>query len=247
MEYRVLNLGDRAITFEFGSVISKQVSHHVLGVHAQLKEKIAQNMVEGIIETVPTFRSLTVHFDPLILFPEEVEAIVTPYIKEGNVVSLESAHWSFPVCYEGEYAPDLEDVAAETGLAIDEIVALHQKEKFDVFMLGFLPGFAFMGLLHERLQLPRRKEPRTVVPRGSVAIADQLTAIYPTVSPGGWNLIGRTPIELFDIKRDEAALLKAGDRVGFHAVDECEYEKIEAAVKAGEYSCRNECLIKEVA
>lgn len=247
MEYRVLNLGDRAITFEFGSVISKQVSHHVLGVHAQLKEQIAQNQVVGIIESVPTFRSLTVHFDPKILFPKEVEAIVAPYIKEGNSLKVEASHWSFPVCYSGDYAPDMEDVAAKTGLSADEIISLHQKEKFDVFMLGFLPGFAFMGLLDDRLHLPRRKEPRTAVPRGSVAIADQLTAIYPTVSPGGWNLIGRTPIELFDINRKEAALLKAGDQVGFYAVNETEYEKIEAAVQAGEYSYSNECLVKEVA
>lgn len=247
MEYRVLNLGDRAITFEFGSVISKQVSHHVLGVHAQLKEMIAQGLVTGIRESVPTFRSLTVHYDSKILFPEEVEALIAPYIKEGKTNLADAAHWSFPVCYSGDYAPDIDDVTQRTGLSVEEVIALHQKEVFDVFMLGFLPGFAFMGLLDEKLQLPRRKEPRTAVPVGSVAIADQLTAIYPTASPGGWNLIGRTPIQLFDINREEAALLKAGDKVGFYAVSENEYEKIEAAVKAGDYSYKNECLNKEVA
>ncbi|MDV7339170.1 5-oxoprolinase subunit PxpB [Terasakiella sp. A23] len=247
MEYRVLNLGDRAITFEFGSVISRRVSHHVLGVHAQLKESIAQGLITGIIETVPTFRSLTVHYDPLELLADEVEALVAPYIKAGGSVNCDSTHWSFPVCYEGDYAPDIADVAEKTGLTIKEVVDIHQREVFDVFMLGFLPGFAFLGLLDERLQLPRRSEPRTAVPRGSVAIADQLTAIYPTVSPGGWNLIGSTPIELFDIRQKDAALLKAGDRVGFHAVSEAEYKKIEAAVAAGGYSYRAECQIKEVA
>ncbi|NVJ93830.1 MAG: 5-oxoprolinase subunit PxpB [Methylocystaceae bacterium] len=247
MEYRVLILGDRAITFEFGAVISKRISHHVLGVHAQLKESIAQGHVNGIIESVPTFRSLTVHYNPLVLLPDEVEALVAPYIKEGDAVSGLCTQWSFPVCYSGEFAPDIEDVAQRTGLSIEDVIKIHQTDVYDAFMLGFLPGFAFLGLVDERLHLPRRAEPRTAVPRGSVAIADQLTAIYPTVSPGGWNLIGTTPIELFDIAQKDAALLKAGDRVCFRAVSESEYRKIQTAIAAGDYSYQNECQVKEVA
>ncbi len=247
MEYRVLNLGDRAITFEFGSSISRRVSHHVLGVHAQLKEKIAQDDTLGIIESVPTFRSLTLHFDPIQILPSEIEELVAPYIKEGKAELGQVSHWSFPVCYAREFAPDLEDVAKSTGLSVEEVIKLHMKETYDVFMLGFLPGFAFMGSLDEKLHLPRRTQPRTDIFHHPPAIADQLTAVYPSESPGGWHLIGRMPIDLFDSRRKEAVLLKAGDTVGFHSITQDEYQKISSAIAAGEYECSHECKIKEVA
>ncbi len=247
MEYRVLNIGDRAITFEFGTDISRKVSHHVLGVHAQIKELIAQKMAGGLIESVPTFRSLTVHFDPLKLFPEEVETLISPYIKEGHAETMPSTHWSFPVCYDPEYAPDLDDVARATNLTTQEVIETHLKQFYDVFMLGFLPGFAFMGMLDDKLRLPRRDEPRTAVPQGSVAIADQLTAIYPSVSPGGWHLIGQTPVRLFDATENRSALLKAGDRVGFRRVNRNEFEKIRRTVDTGDYSYQRQCQIQEAA
>jgi len=247
MDYRILNLGDRAITFEFGSVISRRVNHHVLGVHANLKESISNGLVKGILESVPTFRSLTVHFDPTILFPEEVVNLVAPYIEEGNSDLNPTTKWIFPVCYDDQYAPDLKEVAERTGLLKDEVVSIHQKTVYDVFMLGFLPGFAFMGLLDERLRLPRRSQPRTAVPKGSLAIADQLTAVYPSESPGGWHLIGRMPIDLFDARRKEPVLLKAGDQVCFRQVSVHEFEDIQQALAVGEYDYSSICQQKEVA
>lgn len=246
MDYRVLNLGDRAVTFEFGSVISRRVNHHVLGVHANLKESIAHGLVKGIIETVPTFRSLTVHFDPTVLFPDEVVALVSPYIKEGGTELSSSTKWMFPVCYEDEYAPDLKEVAQQTGMSPRDVISIHQDRVYDVFMLGFLPGFAFMGVLDECLQLPRRAQPRTAVPKGSLAIADQLTAVYPSQSPGGWHLIGRMPIDLFDAKRDDPVLLKAGDQVGFYSVTVEEFNDIEHALVGGTYDYQNNCRMKDV-
>ncbi len=244
MEYRVLNLGDRALTFEFGSVISKSVNHHVLGVHAHLKERIAQGVAPGLIESVPTFRSLTIHFDPLLLYPEDVEELVAPYIAAEQADLSAATCWSFPVCYEEEYAPDLEDVARQSGLTTAEVVKRHLAQTYDVFMLGFLPGFAFMGLLDELLRMPRKATPRTAVPQGSVAIADQLTAVYPSVSPGGWNLIGQTPIRFFAAQNDGFALLKPGDKVAFHKVGASEFSKISAAIHCGEYATHEQCQLK---
>lgn len=247
MDYRVLNLGDRAITFEFGSEISRRVNHHVLGVHALIKEEIANNRLSGIIESVPTFRSLTVHYDPLRLFPNEVEQLVAPFITKDTSSAQSRTLWSFPACYEAEYAPDLEDVAKQTGLSVEDVISIHKNATYDVFMLGFLPGFAFMGLLDERLQLPRRPQPRTAVPEGSLAIANELTAVYPSESPGGWHLIGRMPVDLFDAGRSEPVLLSAGDNVTFHRVSAPEYDQIRKAVKAGNYDYKTECQRKEAA
>jgi len=247
MDYRVLNLGDRAITFEFGSAISRRVNHHVLGVHTLIKEEIANNRLNGIIESVPTFRSLTVHYDPLRLFPDEVEKLIAPFITKDTHEAPSKTLWSFPACYDADYAPDLEDVARQTGLSVKEVIAIHENATYDVFMLGFLPGFAFMGLLDERLQLPRRPQPRTAVPEGSLAIANELTAVYPSQSPGGWHLIGRMPVDLFDAGRAEPVLLSAGDSVTFHRVSAPEFDQIRAAVIAGDYDYKTECQLKEAA
>lgn len=216
MDYRVLYLADRAVTFEFGSSISKEISQKVLALHHILKSAD----MKGIVETVPTFRSITVHFDPLILFPNEVEDLVAPFISHLSVTKTKKHLIEIPCCYDRDYAPDLDYVAQKTGLSVEDVIARHQDEIYDVFMLGFLPGFGFLGVLDEALRLPRRTNPRTNVPKGSVAIADLMTAIYPSESPGGWHLIGRTPVEIFD----KTPLLGAGDQIRFIRISEQEFE-----------------------
>ncbi|MDV7338237.1 5-oxoprolinase subunit PxpB [Terasakiella sp. A23] len=241
MDCSVLYLADRAITFEFGDEISIDINRYILVVHHMLKEEISQGHMAGLIETVPTFRSLTVHYDPLKTLPDEVEALVRPYLVKADHVLEEANHWDLPCCYDLSVAPDLEEVAVMKGVAVDEIVKAHARIEYDVFMLGFLPGFGFMGVTDPLLQLPRRAEPRTAVPKGSVAIANQLTAVYPSVSPGGWHLIGRMPVPLFDLSRDAPMMLAAGDRVKFYPISRQEYDRIEQAVGQSDYSVERHC------
>jgi inhibitor of KinA len=130
-----------------------------------------------------------------------------------------------PVCYGGELGPDLDDVARAHGLTPDEVVALHTEAEYLVYMIGFMPGFAYLGGLPAQIATPRRKTPRTAVPAGTVGIGGQQTGVYPLVSPGGWNLIGRTPVKIFDITRAEPTLLLTGDRVRFRAILRAEFDE----------------------
>jgi inhibitor of KinA len=247
MVCRILYLGDRALTFEFEDHISMQANRNILGIHAVLKEAIARGDFPGVIESVPTLRSLSVHYDPLIIMPNEVEACVMPIISRGAQGIPSGRQWLLPCCYENEYGPDLEDVAKKVNLNTQEIISLHSQNEYDVFMLGFLPGFAFLGMVDASIEIPRRNEPRTVVPAGSVAIADKLTAVYPSQSPGGWNLIGSTPVELFNKDWQTPSLLKAGDKVSFQKISKNEYLSISKAIEKNEYSYESSCLQKEVA
>jgi inhibitor of KinA len=224
MQIRVLPLGDRAITFELGDKIDPVISQKIRAVNFLLSDAIIGGKLDGVIETVATFRSLTVHYNPLVLYPIDVEQKILPFFEHSINLNARPKIWDIPCCYEGEYAPDIEDVAKRCSLSVQDVIQRHSSPVYDAYMLGFLPGFAFLGTLDEDLVLPRRDEPRTAVPKASVAIADQLTAIYPSESPGGWHLIGRTNLELFDVKRDEPAMVKAGDQVRFIPVSMAEFE-----------------------
>ncbi|WP_135076370.1 5-oxoprolinase subunit PxpB [Terasakiella sp. SH-1] len=228
MNMRVLYLGDRAVTFEFADHISVQANLRVLAIHALVGEALGQGKLDGIIETVPTFRSITVHYDPLRLYPDDVEKMMAPYLSPSDLQRRDVKEWEFPCCYEGGYGEDLNEVAQCCSLSPQEVIDIHSSQQFEVFMLGFLPGFGFLGQLDERLVLPRRKEPRIVVPKGAVAIADKLSAVYPSQSPGGWHLIGRTPVEFFDLTKERPALLQAGDKVRFYPISRAEFELLEA-------------------
>jgi KipI family sensor histidine kinase inhibitor len=148
--------------------------------------------------------------------------------------------WRVPVCYENSFAPDLGEVANRTGLAPSEVVARHSGPSYHVYMLGFLPGFPYLGDLPRELALPRRANPRLRVPAGSVSIATTLTAIYPYESPGGWHLIGATPVRLFDPARSRPALLEPGDEVQFQPIDPASFASIRKAVDSGSYEVANE-------
>ena len=141
--------------------------------------------------------------------------------------------WQLPACYEGDCAPDLDDVARATKLTTAEVVATHAHETYRVYCIGFLPGFPYMGDLPAPLELPRRPSPRIRVPMGSLSMAMRMTGIYPLESPGGWHLIGRTPVRIFDRRRADAVLLQPGDEVQFTPVSRIEYDRLEAAAIAG--------------
>ena len=222
MQVRFLSVGDRAFAVEFGDRIDRALSRAVLGLDAVIRAERPQ----GVVETVPTFRSLMVHYDPLATSRASLEQIIAGLLDRHQAGRADARLWHIPVCYEGEFAPDLAEVARLTGLASDDVVALHSGTRYHVYMLGFLPGFPYLGDLPAALALPRRADPRVRVPAGSISIATSLTAIYPYESPGGWHLIGATPIRFFDAARTPPALLAPGDAVRFEPVDPAAFAAI---------------------
>lgn len=235
MSFRILDAGDAALTIEFGSVIDPALLAAVNALDAAIGRLQQAGALPGVIETMPTFRSLTVFFDPLATDRDTLFAALQPLIDAAeHGAPVNGRHWRLPVCYKGEAAPDLAEVAATLGIGTDDVVALHSGTEYLVYMLGFLPGFPFMGDLPERLRLPRRSQPRVRVPAGSVAIATGLTAIYPWESPGGWHLLGRCPVPLFDARRESPSLLAAGDKVRFTPVSADECRALEAGLRNGD-------------
>ena len=227
MKVRFLSAGDRALVVEFGDHADRVLSEGILGLDAVIRA----NPPGGLVETVPTFRSLMVYYDPLVTGRAELEVAITALLDRGGCGHPGARMWRIPACYEGEHAPDLPEVARLTRLTPCEVVALHTGSRFHVYMLGFLPGFPYMGDLPEPLALPRRADPRVRVPAGSISIATSLTAIYPYESPGGWHLIGATPIRLFDPDRARPALLAPGDAVVFDPIDAASFASIRRAVE----------------
>ena len=239
MKARILDLGDTALTVEFGHRIDPALLAKVAALDHACQQAMVDGRLPGVIETVPTFRSLTLTLDPLTTRRQTLRTAIETLLNEANATEKRyGGLWHLPVCYEGDCGPDLDHVARETGLRRDEIIAQHSDREYLVYMLGFLPGFPFMGDLAPELQLPRRSQPRTRVPRGSVAIANALTAIYPWESPGGWHLLGNCPLPLFDRHVDPPALLAPGDRVRFIPVSQAEHDNICEAVDNGTLDVR---------
>lgn len=228
---RFLPAGDTAVTVEFGASIDRLLSERVLRLSAQVRAAI----LPGVIETVPTFRSLLVHYDPLATDHASLTAAIENLLDSSRGEAPPVKLWRIPACYAASHAPDLAEVAQRTGLSTAGIVDLHSSTRYHVYMLGFVPGYPYMGDLPAPLVLPRRADPRTRVPSGSIAIATSMTAIYPLESPGGWHLIGATPICLFDLRRLRPALLSAGDAVRFEPITVREFDAIRAAVAADAY------------
>ena len=240
MTVRFLSAGDRALVVEFGDRVDRALSDDVLRLDASLRS----TGLAGVVETVPTFRSLMVHYDPLVTSRAELEQAIAALLDRRSGLCRDATLWRVPVCYEGEFAPDLAEVARLTELTPREVVGLHSAVRYHVYMLGFLPGFPYLGDLPERLALPRRADPRVRVPAGSVSIATNLSAIYPYESPGGWHLIGATPIRLFDPERPRPALLAPGDMVKFEPIDTASFVSIKRAADRGDYQVASEPVIE---
>jgi len=229
---RFLCCGDAALVVELGDGIDRGVSERVLALDARLCE----TPPPGVIETVPTYRSLMIHFDPGRIAPQALGQAIERMAESARAAAPRTRRiWRVPVCYEGELAPDLEEVAERTGLGAAQAIELHHSVRYHVYMVGFVPGYPYMGDLPAPLRLPRRSHPRTRVPAGSVAIATSMTAIYALESPGGWHLIGNTPLRLFDPRGRPPALFAAGDGAEFVAVSAREHADIRARVEAGAY------------
>jgi inhibitor of KinA len=228
---RFLPSGDTAFVVEFGDTVDRALSDRVLRLAARLRAA----RPTGITETVPTFRSLMIHYDPTLTSATELIRAVEALQGRETTVEREARLWRVPACYDGPHAPDLEDIARRVGLSPSEIVSLHAGTRYHVYMIGFLPGYPYMGDLPERLRLPRRADPRIRVPAGSVAIATSMTAIYTLESPGGWHLIGATPVRFFDPGRTPPVLLAPGDAVIFEPIGAREYDAIRTSVETSRY------------
>lgn len=218
---RILPAGDQALVVEFGNEISEELNRKV----QLLNEKIIRKNIGGIVETVPTFRSLMVLYDPSVISFEKLKKLLEAIpVEEKGGQEKKRRVVEIPVCYGGELGPDLADVAAHAGLSEEDVIRLHSEREYNIYMLGFLPGFPYLGGLDERLHTPRLDNPRTRILAGSVGIGGSQTGIYPLDSPGGWRLIGRTPLKLYDPGREEPFLYEAGDYIRFVPITREEYE-----------------------
>lgn len=233
LEPKILYAGDSAVIVEFGDSIDMKTNAKV----QQLRRSIECAQLGGIVEMVPTYRSLAVYFDPVEVedvgpFFERLKILAKKTkgeISEGGLTIV------IPVCYGGEFGPDMGNVVNHTGLTEEEIIRRHTAPDYYCYMLGFTPGFSYLGGMDETLATPRLKEPRKVIPAGSVGIAGKQTGIYPIESPGGWQLIGRTPLRLFDPEGEPPFLIDAGMWVRFRSIAKEEYDEIAAKVVAREY------------
>jgi len=216
------HMGDHGLLLEFGDEISQEVNEKVRRVNFAIQSEA----LPGILETVPTYRSLLVLYDPLILCINPLKKKLES-IEEGLQESPfpEPKLTRIPVVYGGEFGPDLESVAEYHHSEPDEIIRLHCSRAYLIYLIGFMPGFPYMGELPEGLVTPRLKTPRLSVPAGTVAIAQKQTGIYSMDSPGGWQLLGRTPVRMFDPGKDPPAYLRMGDRVQFYPIGEKEFEE----------------------
>lgn len=220
---RFLPCGDQAVTVEWGSAIDEHINRQV---HA-FARKVEALSHPAITEVVPTYRSATVHYRPEVLSYEELKHLLAP-LAQGNAEEAEELPVvEIPVCYGGEYGPDLLEVAQHCSLTPEEVIARHTAPTYRIYMLGFTPGFPYLGGMDPSIAAPRRKEPRIHIPAGSVGIAGEQTGVYPIVSPGGWQLIGRTPLRLFDPQKEQPILLSAGAGIRFVPIDEEAFRKME--------------------
>lgn len=227
--------GDSALNIEFGNEISEEINKKIRAASALIENR----EISGISEVVPTYRSLMIHYDPLIIEYEELISILKGIEENIKNVELYSPEIiEIPVLYGGQYGPDIENVAMHNKLTVEEVIKIHTSAEYLIYMLGFTPGFPYLGGMDKRIATPRLHSPRTKIPAGSVGIAGEQTGIYPVQSPGGWQLIGSTPIELFNPDIENPILLKSGNYIVFKSIDEEEYMKIKEEVKNNAHKCK---------
>jgi KipI family sensor histidine kinase inhibitor len=227
---RLLACGDGAVSVEFGEAVDPALSEKVLALDAALSAA----PFPGVIEAVPTYRSLLVQFDPAATDIAGLEGHLLALCRDPPAASAPTRRWRVPVVYGGDFGIDLAELAAGHGLAPEEAAALHAAAVYRVYMIGFLPGFAYLGGLDPRLHTPRRKDPRPVIPAQSVAIGGAQSAIGSMEGPSGWSLIGRTPVRGFQRGRDPLVLFAAGDEVVFEPVPAGAWDALDRAAEAGE-------------
>lgn len=228
--YRIFPLGDTAMTIDFGNCIDERINTEVIARFHDWR----QQPLPGMLEAVPAYSSLTVYFDLKAVKKAAAGCTAFEWMKQQAIHRLQETVMHkepdqrvirIPVCYDDEFALDIQRIAAAKNISPAEVIQLHTARTYRVFMLGFLPGFAYMGEVDERIAMPRKPRPVNII-AGSVGIAGRQTGIYPLNSPGGWQIIGRTALKLFDAEKDASTLLQAGDRVQFYAIDKKEFNEL---------------------
>ncbi len=236
MEFRLRPLGDNAVIVELGTEINVETQQKIKEITSFFDE----NNFEWLIEYVPAFTTITLFYDPINLIdvfnkknkqlPYQLvcEKLETIFTRLQTQQSFQSRVVEIPVCYGGEYGPDLEYVATHNNLTPEEVIAIHSSGDYLVYMIGFAPGFPYIGGMSEKIATPRRSSPRLKIPEGSVGIAGAQTGVYPIETPGGWQLIGKTPLKLFRPKEDSPSLLQAGDKIQFKPITQEDFKEWEA-------------------
>lgn len=245
---RLLALGDAAWTVEFGDAIDPALHARVDGLERAVRAACAAGGEpwSAVVDVVPTFRSLTVHYEPLRCDGEALGTALRTLAAQAVPAVTAGRRWTLPACFAPAMAPDLPPLAERLGLTIDAVVQTLLQAELRVYQIGFMPGFPYMGGVPPALQVPRLATPRKTVPAGSIALAAAMCAVYPWSSPGGWHLVGRTPVPLFDLRRHPPALLASGDVVRWYAVDEAGFATLQARAEAGELDLAQWCRGREM-
>lgn len=235
-DIKFLLAGDCSFVIQFGNEISPEINKKIRKMIEDLKE---QN-IDGLIEMVPTYCSMLVSYDPCKISYKELKAKVEELLKlaSESTESDEVTLIEIPTLYNDEYGPDLEYVAKHNNLTKEEVIKIHTGTDYLVYMLGFMPGFTYLGGMSEKIATPRLESPRLQIFPGSVGIAGKQTGMYPSLSPGGWRIIGRTPLKLYNPESNTPVYISSGDYIRYISIDEAEYKKIEKEVQEGKYTVK---------
>lgn len=234
MQFDISPVGDQNLLIQFGDAIDEEINRAV----THFARRIREQDNPAILDMIPTYSALLITYDPAKMsYNDMVLFLQHNHVETDDANAETTKTYHIPVCYGGEHGPDLPYIAAHAGLSVEEVIERHSGRDYRIYMIGFMPGFAYLGGLDEAIHTPRLEKPRLEIPGGSVGIGGASTGIYPLASPGGWQLMGRTPVKPYDPKRDPAILYEAGDFIRFVPIDEAEYKRIEAEVEAGTYQC----------
>ncbi len=236
---RYLDAGETALVVEFGTSIDEAINDRVLALDAAM----ASRATAGVIELVPTYRSLMIHYDPLRLSRQALVSVVDAALSDPLQAASAKRLWTVPACYDAAFSDDLAFVATTVGLSPEAVVTAHASARYRVFMYGFAPGFAYLGGLPPALKLPRRTSPRDRLPVGSLTIAAGQALISTVAMPSGWHILGRTPELLFVPSRDPAFLVAVGDVITFERIDRAAFDDLSRRAAQGEIVSRVEALI----
>lgn len=231
---RILTAGDSAVLIEFGKEISPDINARITALVRLMKAQ----QIEGVVDMIPSFCALLINYDPRVVSYGKMKKRLEKLLKlEVETRATEAKIFEIPVCYGSEYGPDLDNISSLAGLREEEVIRIHSSRDYLIYMLGFLPGFSYLGGLDERIHTPRLANPRVKIRAGSVGIGGSQTGIYPLDSPGGWQLLGMTPVKTYDPAREVPILFEAGDYIRFVPINEARYQEIREQVEAGVYQC----------
>lgn len=231
---KILAAGDSSLLIEFGKIISPDINRKIAAAVRLIKAR----QTPGVVDMIPAFCSLLINYDPGVISYEEIRERMKTILKiDVKADAARKRIYEIPVCYGGKFGQDLDNIAQHAGMSPEEVIQIHSSRDYLIYMLGFLPGFCYLGGLDERIHTPRLADPRLKIRAGSVGIGGSQTGIYPLDSPGGWQLIGMTPVKTYDPQREVPILMEAGDYIRFIPIDKNEFYCIKELVQSRQYEC----------